>query len=966
MRNLKRALSLLLSSAMVLGMLVMGSSAASYTDVTSEENVEAIEVLKAVGVMTGDENGNFNPDKLVTRAEMAVVMANLLDLKVEDFKGAKIPFTDVPEWAVPYVAACYADGITAGISATQYGSNDSVTTAQAALMMMKALGYFQLDKDFGSDWQVATVKQGSKIDIFNGISAGASAAMTRNDVAQLALNTLKATMVETDGSNTTVTLPGGITIDSGDTKYVNVVKAGATAIDATETGDNNLPTVQLGEKLYDGQLSKSTGGAADVDKFGAPAVIWSYKDYEGTYAETPDYTVVVNKSGKDASYWAEEANKKLEGAGTGTKLNGGAFDSYQVGDVVNYYVADDGKTIEHTIVTRYTADVITDVDTDVKESDAEDGVTAYITFETAGTFNDTDIAGYNAKTFVEDAVVGMVEGNGEIIASYVASSVEGAISAYTSTAYTLDGTKYTLTGSADDEIAGSVDFKDGTYKLYLDPNGYVIKAEVVKGAATIGDVFYLANIANNHVYWVDTETVKGKVTNSYYVQAVYLDGTVKDIKVAEAEDNTDKNTQIVAYLNGLTAGFYTDNSKKVPYDTTKEYKVTLSAWANEDYSISGDLADGNLEIKSDTKKVGDSYLSKDTKYVVVESYDDNVKVSVKTGSISYADTASDDVRVISKDSNGSKVALYVVIASDSFTAAQAEDYIYVTADAKGANVDGGYSYTVYNKDGKEITIVEKDADAVAAPGFYTYTVDEDGLYTLSDSKIDDATTKYAEQYVSYYGDLLSSTNIVDFDTANAVIVDAHDTDSYNKSVTTLAAMQAAKKAGYIVTFDAIVNGSDKEVDYIVVTSVVYANNTVADAVTGGNAGVNGEFTVAPVIDGNNVTFKPTADDNYIAANGDGAVTKISGDLARYLGALYNVANAKTIVYNGETYTWNAEGGLVSSNWQLNGTGNTLVKDITDEWKAEHSNAWATGVTYTATLTVDGVRMTYTVVVPAAE
>ena len=62
MRNLKRALSLLLSSAMVLGMLVMGSSAASYTDVTSEENVEAIEVLKAVGVMTGDENGNFNPD----------------------------------------------------------------------------------------------------------------------------------------------------------------------------------------------------------------------------------------------------------------------------------------------------------------------------------------------------------------------------------------------------------------------------------------------------------------------------------------------------------------------------------------------------------------------------------------------------------------------------------------------------------------------------------------------------------------------------------------------------------------------------------------------------------------------------------------------------------------------------------------------------------------------------------------
>ena len=63
MRNLKRALSLLLSSTMVLGMLVMGSSAASYSDVTSKENVEAIEVLNTVGVMVGDQNGNFNPQR---------------------------------------------------------------------------------------------------------------------------------------------------------------------------------------------------------------------------------------------------------------------------------------------------------------------------------------------------------------------------------------------------------------------------------------------------------------------------------------------------------------------------------------------------------------------------------------------------------------------------------------------------------------------------------------------------------------------------------------------------------------------------------------------------------------------------------------------------------------------------------------------------------------------------------------
>ena len=61
MRNLKRALSLALASVMVLGLMVVGSGA-SYADVTSEENQEAIEVLQAVGVMVGDDEGNFNPD----------------------------------------------------------------------------------------------------------------------------------------------------------------------------------------------------------------------------------------------------------------------------------------------------------------------------------------------------------------------------------------------------------------------------------------------------------------------------------------------------------------------------------------------------------------------------------------------------------------------------------------------------------------------------------------------------------------------------------------------------------------------------------------------------------------------------------------------------------------------------------------------------------------------------------------
>ena len=79
MRNLKRALSLTLASVMLLGMMVIGTSAAvAYPDVDKDNNVEAIEVLQAVKVMQGDDKGNFDPDRTVSRTEMAVIMALLL------------------------------------------------------------------------------------------------------------------------------------------------------------------------------------------------------------------------------------------------------------------------------------------------------------------------------------------------------------------------------------------------------------------------------------------------------------------------------------------------------------------------------------------------------------------------------------------------------------------------------------------------------------------------------------------------------------------------------------------------------------------------------------------------------------------------------------------------------------------------------------------------------------------------
>ena len=289
MRNLKRALSLAVAAAMLVGMMIVGTGAASYDDVSSEHNQEAIDVLQAIGVMVGDGE-SFNPDQNVTREEMAVIMCNLLDYTVSSYQGLT-RFTDVSDWARPYVEACYTNGIIAGYSDTQFGGADPVTTGQAGLMIMKALGYFQEMGDFGADWLVATVREGSQIQLFEGVTNGANEALTRNDVAQMVLNALQAEVVEILDHDLTSDGNGNLA-----TKAVYTARDKVSSWDTIDDVDTNSPGLQLGEELFEGTLALREA----TDDMGRPAMEWRYNNQEiGTYADTSilkaTYTAKVNK-----------------------------------------------------------------------------------------------------------------------------------------------------------------------------------------------------------------------------------------------------------------------------------------------------------------------------------------------------------------------------------------------------------------------------------------------------------------------------------------------------------------------------------------------------------------------------------------------------------------------------------------------------------------------------------------------
>ena len=195
MRNLKRALSLALASVMLLGMMVVGSSAKGIDDFTDKAeivNQDAVAVTSAIGMFEGYEDGSFGPENVVTRAEMAVIICTMLygaGVNVNQFAETSV-FTDVPAWAQGYVNLCSSLGIVAGVGDGKFDPNATVTTAQAVLMLCRALGYFQSAADFGSDWMLAATAKGTALGLYGDLKLAANEGLTRDNVAELVFNAL--------------------------------------------------------------------------------------------------------------------------------------------------------------------------------------------------------------------------------------------------------------------------------------------------------------------------------------------------------------------------------------------------------------------------------------------------------------------------------------------------------------------------------------------------------------------------------------------------------------------------------------------------------------------------------------------------------------------------------------------------------------------------------------------------------
>jgi len=149
---MKKAISLV--ALLVVFVSMMQVSAFASQDTITDESAQT---LNNLGIFKGTDQG-YELDRDMTKVESLVMFIRLLGKEKEALEtGSKTyRFTDVPSWAEQYVEYAYVNGLTNGISETEFGTQLIVDEKSYLTFMLRGLGYDDEKGDFS--WAEAKEK----------------------------------------------------------------------------------------------------------------------------------------------------------------------------------------------------------------------------------------------------------------------------------------------------------------------------------------------------------------------------------------------------------------------------------------------------------------------------------------------------------------------------------------------------------------------------------------------------------------------------------------------------------------------------------------------------------------------------------------------------------------------------------------------------------------------------------------
>lgn len=163
---------------------------------------EATSLLKNLDFISGYNDYEFKPYNNITRAEFAKVNARILNLNING--PTERVFSDVGQnhWACEFLTPLYHIGIICGDENGNFNPENTVTYAEAAKMLVASLGYTVLAEDQGG-YPTGYLNLANRLGIFDNLTDfDENSPMCRGDMAQMMYNALEVDiLVQTSFGN---------------------------------------------------------------------------------------------------------------------------------------------------------------------------------------------------------------------------------------------------------------------------------------------------------------------------------------------------------------------------------------------------------------------------------------------------------------------------------------------------------------------------------------------------------------------------------------------------------------------------------------------------------------------------------------------------------------------------------------------------------------------------------------------
>lgn len=178
--------------ALLAVMLLTVNAAAAFTDIEDIYIQQAANTLASLGIVSGDGLGQYEPDRILSRAEFTKFAVASLGVTNTDNYSSYTIFPDVPagHWASGWVNAAVRhpdfakNPIIRGLGDGRFGPSNPITLGEACTVTLRMLGYEQ--KDIGPNWPTDYVAKAKALGMLTNMkTTDPKASITRGDAAIL-------------------------------------------------------------------------------------------------------------------------------------------------------------------------------------------------------------------------------------------------------------------------------------------------------------------------------------------------------------------------------------------------------------------------------------------------------------------------------------------------------------------------------------------------------------------------------------------------------------------------------------------------------------------------------------------------------------------------------------------------------------------------------------------------------------